>query len=147
MLCETDHPLARRALLQSIVTLACVPATAAATATAQTQLQTPKRIFQQDIPDLTLKNWAVNAVEVNYAPGQSSAAHKHPGLTIAYVLEGEVVSKLDDGPERTYRAGEMWMETPGQVHAVSRNASTTRPARILAILLAENGVQLTTPVK
>jgi quercetin dioxygenase-like cupin family protein len=140
-----ESPIARRAILQSVLALACLPATAAAQ--AQPQPQGPKRIFQHDIPDLALKNWAVNAVEVAYAPGQSSAAHKHPGLTIAYVLEGEVVSKLDDGPEQTYRTGEMWMETPGQVHAVSRNASTTRPARILAILFAEKGVQLTTPVK
>ena len=140
-----ESAMARRAMLQSMLALASLPVTAAAQPPAQPQ--GPKRIFQHDIPDLALKNWAVNAVEVAYAPGQSSAAHKHPGLTIAYVLEGEVVSKVDDGPEQTYRTGEMWMETPGQVHAVSRNASTTRPARILAILLAEKGVQLTTPVK
>jgi quercetin dioxygenase-like cupin family protein len=139
----TESPIARRVLVQSILALACLPSAVL----AQPQPQGPKRILQQDIPDLTLKNWAVNAVEVAYAPGQASAAHKHPGLTIAYVLEGEVVSKLDDGPERTYRAGEMWLETPGQVHAVSRNGSETRPARLLAILLAEKGVQLTTPVK
>jgi quercetin dioxygenase-like cupin family protein len=142
-----DSSIARRIVLQTIAALACVPSSALALAQAKPQPQGPKRVFQQDIPDLSLKNWAVNAVEVSYAPGQSSAAHKHPGVTIAYVLEGEVVSKLDDGPERTYRAGEMWLETPGQVHAVSRNASDTRPARLLAILLAEKGVQLTTPVK
>jgi quercetin dioxygenase-like cupin family protein len=87
----------------------------------------------------------VTAVEVNYAPGQASNPHRHPGITIAHVLEGEVVSKVDDGPEKTYKVGEMWMETPGQLHAVSRNASDTRPARLLAILLAEKGAQLTTP--
>ena len=139
----TEPSIARRAMLQSVLMLACLPSATF----AHPQAQGPKRIFQHDIPDLALKNWAVNAVEVTYAPGQASAPHRHPGLTIAYVLEGEISSKVEDGPERTYRAGEMFLETPNQVHAVSRNASTTRPARLLAILLAEKGAQLTTPVK
>jgi quercetin dioxygenase-like cupin family protein len=104
-------------------------------------------VFQSDLPDVAIKGWAMTAVEVAYGPGESSAPHRHPGITIAYVLEGEVRSKVGDGPERTYKAGEMWLETPGQLHAVSGNASTTAPARILAILLAEKGKPLTTPEK
>ena len=109
--------------------------------------QTPRRgpVFQHDLPDLTLHGWSVTTVEVNYAAGGSSAAHRHPGLTFAYVLEGEIVSKVGDEPEKTYATGEMWMETPGQLHAVSRNASSTKPAKLLAILLAEKGKQLTSP--
>ena len=106
-----------------------------------------KPLFQSDLPDLALKGWAVTAVEVSYAPGASSAAHHHPGITIAYVLEGEIRSKVGDGPEQTYTVGQMFLETPGQLHAVSANASTTRPARLLAILLAEKGQPLTTPAK
>ena len=30
-----------------------------------------------------------------------------------------MVSKVGDEPEKTYATGEMWMETPGQLHAVS----------------------------
>ena len=106
-----------------------------------------KIVFKHDVPDLTLKDWSVTAVEVTYGPGESSAAHRHPGITIAYVLEGEVRSKVGDGPERTYKAGEMFLETPGQLHAVSANASTSRPAKLLAVLLAETGATLTTPEK
>jgi quercetin dioxygenase-like cupin family protein len=106
-----------------------------------------KAVFEHDLPDLTLKGWSVTAVEVSYAPGQSSAAHRHPGLTFAYVLEGEIRSKVGDQPERTYKAGEMFFETPDELHAVSANASSTRPARLLAVLLAEKGKQLTTPAK
>lgn len=106
-----------------------------------------KVVFQSDVPDLTLKNWSATAVEVSYGPGESSAAHRHPGITIAYVLEGEIRSKVDDGPEKTYAAGQMFLETPGQLHAVSRNASTTRPAKLLAILLAEKGKPLTAPAQ
>jgi len=109
--------------------------------------QAPKRgpIFQHDLPDLEIHGWSVTAVEVDYAPGGSSNAHRHPGLTFAYVLEGEIASKVGDEPEKTYATGEMWMESPGQLHAVSRNASSTKRARLLAILLAEKGTQLTTP--
>jgi quercetin dioxygenase-like cupin family protein len=109
--------------------------------------QAPKRgpVFQHDLPDTDMHGWAVTSVEVAYAPGASSTAHRHPGLTFAYVLEGEVTSKVGDGPEKTYATGEMWMETPGQLHAVSRNASSTKPAKLLAILLAEKGKPLTTP--
>ena len=97
-----------------------------------------------DVPDITLKGWSATAVEVSYGPGESSPAHRHPGITIAYVLEGEIRSKVGDEPERTYTVGQMFLETPGQLHAVSGNASATRPAKLLAILLAEKGQQLTT---
>jgi len=104
-----------------------------------------KIVFENDLPDLNLKGWSVTVVEVSYTPGESSGAHRHPGITIAYVLEGEVRSKVGDDPERLYTAGQMFLETPDQVHAVSRNASTTKPARLLAVMLAEKGKQLTTP--
>lgn len=116
---------------------------------AQSKPGAPTRapLYQHDLPDVALKGWSVTAVEVKYAPGQASGAHRHPGLTFAFVLEGEVVSKVGDGPEKTYKTGEMWHETPNQLHAVSRNASDTNPARLLAILLAEKGAQLTTPAE
>jgi quercetin dioxygenase-like cupin family protein len=104
-----------------------------------------KVVFQHDLPDISLKDWSVTVVEVTYAPGQSSAAHRHPGITIAYVLEGEIRSKVGDEPESTYTTGQMFLETPNQLHAVSGNASATKPARLLAVLLAEKGKQLTTP--
>jgi quercetin dioxygenase-like cupin family protein len=111
------------------------------------QSGTPGRVpvFQHDLPDVDMKGWAVTVVEVNYPPGKGSAAHRHPGLTFAYVLEGEIVSQVGDGPETTYSAGQMFMETPNQLHGVSRNASSTKPAKLLALLLAEKGKQLTTP--
>jgi quercetin dioxygenase-like cupin family protein len=102
-------------------------------------------IFQHDLPDLSLHDWSVTTVEVDYARGESSKAHRHPGLTFAYVLEGEITSKVDDAAEKTYVTGEMWMETPGQLHSVSRNASPVKPAKLLAILLAEKGKPLTMP--
>ncbi|MGA3200946.1 MAG: cupin domain-containing protein [Bryobacteraceae bacterium] len=129
----------RRTVFPSIAALM------AATRVSNAQAPRPGPVFQHDLPDVALHGWSVTTVEVNYAPGGSSTAHRHPGLTFAYVLEGEIVSRVGDEPEKTYATGEMWMETPGQLHAVSRNASTTKPARLLAILLAEKGKPLTSP--
>ena len=112
---------------------------------AQSPTTGSKIVFKHGLPEVALKGWSVTAVEVSYGPGEGSSPHRHPGITIAYVLEGEIRSKIGDEPERTYAAGEMFLETPEQVHAVSRNASTTRPAKLLALLLAENGKQLSTP--
>jgi quercetin dioxygenase-like cupin family protein len=102
-------------------------------------------VFQHDLPNMNLNGWAVTAVEVNYPPGGSSNAHRHPGITIVYVLEGKIRSKVGDGIEQTYGPGQMFLETPNQLHGVSRNFSDTKPAKFLALLLAEKGKPLTTP--
>jgi quercetin dioxygenase-like cupin family protein len=135
--------LTRRTLLTTLGALA----TMADRARAQPAASNARRVFQHDLPDIHLEGWTATAVEVTYGPGQSSPPHSHPGITIAYVLEGSVRSKVGDDPEQTYTAGQMFLETPGQLHAVSRNASSTEPARLLAILLARKGATLTTPAK
>jgi quercetin dioxygenase-like cupin family protein len=114
---------------------------------AQAVATGPKVVFEHDVPDLTMKGWSASAVEVTYGPGQSSPPHRHPGITIAYVLAGEIRSKVGDEPEKTYKVGEMFLETPNQLHAVSRNASTTNPAKLLAVMLTEKGKPRTTPEK
>lgn len=106
---------------------------------------TAKKVFEHDLPNVSIDGWGVTAVEVSYAPGAGSTAHRHPGITIVYVLEGEIRSKVGDEAERTYAAGQMFLETPGQLHAVSRNASDTEPARLLALLLSEKGKPTTLP--
>jgi quercetin dioxygenase-like cupin family protein len=129
------------------ILMASASALLAQLASAQKPGGTSRPVFTHDLPDLTLNGWQATAVEVSYGPGESSAAHRHPGITIAYVLEGEIRCKVGDAPERTYQTGEMFLETPGQLHAVSGNASATKPAKLLAILLAEKGKPLTTPAK
>lgn len=134
--------MTRRVLMQSASGLLL-----AQVVNAQSPAGGSKMVFQHDVPDMTLKDWSVTAVEVSYGPGERSPAHRHPGITIAYVLEGEILSKVGDEPEKTYTAGQMFLETPGQLHAVSRNASATRPAKLLAVLLAAKGAPRTTPAQ
>jgi quercetin dioxygenase-like cupin family protein len=81
-------------------------------------------------------------------PGGGSAPHRHPGHHIfGYVLEGAYKFKVDDGPEKTLTQGETFHEAPGQLHAVSRNASETAPAKVLVVILAESGKPVTVPEK
>jgi quercetin dioxygenase-like cupin family protein len=86
----------------------------------------------------------VTVITVDYPPGGSTPPHEHPGYTYAYVLEGAVVSQLDDQKPVTYKTGEMWTEKPHEHHMVSKNAGTTAPARLLVFMIAPHGVPLVT---
>ena len=89
------------------------------------------------IPNLPGKRLVSHIVD--YAPGVSSASHRHAGSAFiyAYVLSGEIRSQVDGEPVRVYRAGEAWFESPGAHHRVSENASNTAPARLLAVLIVD----------
>jgi quercetin dioxygenase-like cupin family protein len=77
------------------------------------------------------------AVEVSYPPGGASIPHHHAhsAFIYAYVVSGSVVSQVEGQPERTYNAGESFFEAPGAHHVVSRNASQTEPAKLLAVFV------------
>jgi quercetin dioxygenase-like cupin family protein len=108
--------------------------------------QTPRPpVFKHDLPNLALDGWEVTVSYVDYPPGRVGAAHKHPGFVLAYVLEGTVITKISDQEQRPYKAGEMFFEPPGSTHEVSRNASDTQPARLLAMIFAKKGSPLTAP--
>ena len=96
----------------------------------------------------TVPGKSLVAVEVDYPPGGASAPHHHArsAFIYAYVLSGEIQSQVDDGPARVYRAGESFYELPGAHHRISRNASRTKPARLLAVFVVDTGDQpLTVP--
>jgi len=86
-------------------------------------------------------------VLVEYAPGAASPAHRHDADVFVYVLEGRVVMQVAGGEEVTLTAGETFHESPSDVHVVSRNASDTEPARILAFLVKEEDAPATVPVE
>ncbi len=100
-------------------------------------------VFKHDLPNLTLDDWEVTVSNVDYAPGRVGRVHHHAGFVLAYVLEGNIVTKISGQEERTYRPGEMVYEPPGSTHEVSRNASDTQPAKLLALIFAKKGVPLT----
>lgn len=109
---------------------------------------TVKPNFAHTIPNVPGKSLV--AVEVNYPPGGASAPHRHArsAFIYAYVVSGEIQSQVDDGPARVYRAGESFYEAPGAHHRISRNASKTQPAKLLAVFVVDTDEQtLTTPDK
>jgi quercetin dioxygenase-like cupin family protein len=88
------------------------------------------------------------AVEVLYPPGVASAPHSHAksAFIYAYVVSGAIESQVDNQPARVYTAGQAFYEEPGAHHRISRNASTTAPAKLLAVFVVDTGdTPLTTP--
>jgi quercetin dioxygenase-like cupin family protein len=104
---------------------------------------TVRSVLEHELPDAPGKQLSV--VTVEFAPGAGSSPHRHPGSVVAYVLQGSVVSQVDPDQPATYKVGESWYELPMHVHRVARNASKTRPAKILAFLISEKGQPLTMP--
>ena len=103
-------------------------------------------VFVHDLPNLTMDDWEVTVSHVDYPPGRVGSPHRHAGFVLAYVLQGSIVTKISgQGDERTFTVGEMFYEQPGAVHEVSKNASSTEPARLLAMIFAKKGSTLTTP--
>src|SRR5262249_31332132 len=113
-----------------------------------TKAQSVTNNFEAAIPNTPGKS--LIALEVDYAPGAASPPHTHAksAFIYAYVISGAIESKVNDEETRIYRAGESWSEAPGAVHSISRNASKTEPAKLLAIFVVDtNDKTLTTPVK
>jgi len=105
---------------------------------------TRTEIFRQALPDVRGKE--VIVVSIEYAPGTGSTKHRHPGPVFAYVARGAIVSQLGTDAPVTYSEGEMWYEAPGAIHSISRNASATEPAKLIAFFVADKKQVLTEPV-
>jgi quercetin dioxygenase-like cupin family protein len=126
-------------------TLAAFALLAEAAASAQNKKAQPGPVFQHDLPNVSLDGWEVTVSEVPMPPGRVGQPHRHAGFVLAYVLEGAVVTKISGQPEATYTAGQMFYEAPGSTHEVSKNASSTEPAKLLALIFAKKGETLTVP--
>lgn len=82
---------------------------------------------------------------VDFAPGQSSAPHRHNASTFVYVLEGSVTMAVRGGKEVTLSPGQTFYESPEDVHTVSKNASATRAAKILVFFVKDKGAAASVP--
>jgi len=103
-------------------------------------------VYQHELPNVPGKS--IKGVLVEYGPGGHSPGHTHPQSAFIYatVLEGAIRSQINDGPVRTYNAGQSFSEMPGDRHSVSANASETQPAKLLAVFVVDtNETELTTP--
>ena len=104
-------------------------------------------VFDHALPNVPGKS--IKGVLVEYGPGVKSTAHIHPKSAFIYatVLEGAIRTSVNDGPVVTYRAGQNFPEMPGDRHTLDENASTTEPAKLLAVFVVDtNEKELLTPL-
>jgi quercetin dioxygenase-like cupin family protein len=103
---------------------------------AQAPGQKTTELFNQVMDDVLGRRLTVRLTERD--PGNGSAAHRHPGShTVGYIIEGTYEIKINDGPARTLKPGEVFYEPPNALHAISRNASTTQPLKYLVIQVSD----------
>jgi quercetin dioxygenase-like cupin family protein len=102
-------------------------------------------LFSQELMDMPGKTGQI--LTVDYAPGESSAQHRHNAHTFVYVLEGSVIMQVKGSDAVTLSAGQTFYENPDDIHSVSKNASDTEPATILVFFIKESKAPPTVPVK
>jgi quercetin dioxygenase-like cupin family protein len=84
--------------------------------------------------------------ELTYPPGGASGAHRHGGLVIGYVIEGEFRFAINGEAPVTVRAGETFYEPPGAQHTTSANASADKPAKLVVTIIVPEGAAVTSPL-
>jgi quercetin dioxygenase-like cupin family protein len=122
----------------TLVSLLAAAAAAALNDTTSAQqasvIPTRRDVIKQEIPGEPPRD--LSLVEVTYPPSTGSPPHLHANGVMAFVVSGTIVSKVGDGTEQAFHAGDAWWEPPGAIHRVSRNASSTELAVLLAIYVA-----------
>ena len=84
---------------------------------------------------------------VEYPPGAADPVHRHHAHGFIYVLEGSIVMQVRGGKEVTLTPGQSFYEGPNDVHTVGHNASQTKPAKFLVLLLKDKGAPVLVPEK
>ena len=113
------------------------------TAMAQEPKVTP--LMSKDLAEYPGKE--VLMITVEHAPGESIPIHRHNAQAFVYVLEGSVVMQVKGGKQVTLTPGQTFYEGPDDVHLVDRNASSTKPAKFLVLLIKNKGAPALVPVK
>jgi quercetin dioxygenase-like cupin family protein len=99
----------------------------------------------KDLPDIPGREALV--LTVDYPPGAIENVHRHDADAFVYVLEGTIVMQVRGGPEVTLKPGQTFYEGPNDVHTVGRNASTTKPAKFVVVLLKKKGLEAELPAE
>ena len=146
-----------RSFAPALIAMLALAATMSATAPAAAEQAAPATtvatratevtaLLKQVLADVSGRE--VMMITLDIPPGGGSEPHRHPGHHVfGYVLEGSYKLKLDQGDEKILTKGQTFYEAPGQLHAVSANASATEPAKVLAVIVAESGKPVTVPEK
>ena len=102
-------------------------------------------LMMKDLADLPGREALM--LTVDYPPGTVEHVHRHDAHAFVYVLEGSIVMGVRGGKEVTLRPGQTFYEGPNDVHTVGRNASATKPAKFVVILVKKKGVDAVLPAQ
>jgi quercetin dioxygenase-like cupin family protein len=102
-------------------------------------------IMQKDLADMPGREMLM--LNVEYPPGAVEHIHRHDASAFVYVLEGTIVEGVRGGKEVTLTPGQAFYEGPNDVHTVGRNASATKPAKFVVVLVKKKGVDAVLPAE
>jgi quercetin dioxygenase-like cupin family protein len=88
----------------------------------------------------------VTMITVDYPPGATDPVHRHYASAFVYVLEGSIVMQMKGGKKLTLHPGQTFYEDPNGIHLIGRNASDTKPAKFLVVLVKDKGAPILVPV-
>jgi len=108
------------------------------------QQPTVTSLMSKDLTDVPGKEALMITVE--YPPGGADPIHRHNAHAFVYVLEGSIVMQVEGGKEVTLKPGETFYEGPSDVHIVGRNASSTKPAKFVVLLIKTKGAPALIPI-
>jgi len=142
------HRGTRLAVVSAVIAIAVFAiAAGGATVTGHAQPAQPRRItFDKALPPMDGAHLNMKIVDVRYAPGDSGTPHRHGCAVAVYVIKGAVHMQVRGGVDSVYRQGEVFYESPTDIHQRSANASKSDSAHITATLVCDHNGPLTTPV-
>ena len=104
---------------------------------AQQPQVTRTELVRHDLGDSVRQ---VIQTRVDFAPGAAFPRHSHPGVEVAFVLEGTMEYQLEGQPPVTLTAGASLFIPPRSVHS-ARNVGNGKAAE-LATYVVEKGTPL-----
>jgi quercetin dioxygenase-like cupin family protein len=102
-------------------------------------------LMTKPLPDFPGKELVM--ITVDYPPGSADPIHKHNAHALVYVLEGSIVMGVEGGKPVTLTPGQTFYEGPTDTHTIGRNASQTKPAKFVVVLLKDQNAPVFIPVK
>lgn len=90
--------------------------------------------------DVPGSNYEVMFGIAELIPGPTTGRHSHPGVVMAYVVEGEFWYQIDGQPEHIYKAGDAFQVLERAVH--NEGAVGHKPAKVMAVYIVEKGKPL-----
>ena len=136
-------------ILIALVLLSLMTGPAMAQQAKAPQAKTPQAkvtsLMSKDVPEAPGKEALMITVE--YPPGSSDPIHRHNAHAIVYVLEGSIVMQVKGGQQVTLKPGQTFYEGPDDVHVVGRNASKTKRAKFVVVLIKDKGAAVVVPVE